>query len=67
MHMPSHHAVVRAETVVLRALMLVMAAATALVGASLLSTPMAVPVVVGLWLGAAGMFGLGIWGRLPDA
>jgi hypothetical protein len=66
MHTPNDNAIVRIETLVLRALMLVMAAATVLVGASLLSTPVAVPIAVGLWLGAASMLALGVWGKLPS-
>lgn len=58
--------VVRLETIALRVLMIVMAALTALTGAMLLTTPLAVPAVVVLWLGAVSMFGLGVWGRLPD-
>jgi len=45
----------------------VMAVLVVLVGATLLTTPLAIPLVVGLWLGAAGMLGLGIWGSLPHA
>jgi hypothetical protein len=56
----------RLEIITLRAVMIVMAAGTALVGASLLTTPVAIPIVIGLWLGALGMFALGVWGRLPD-
>jgi hypothetical protein len=58
--------ITRLEVIALRTLMLVMAALTALGGVVLLTTPLAIPAVVGLWLGAAAMFVLGLWGTLPD-
>lgn len=48
-----------------RLVMIVMAALVVLAGATMLTTPLAIPLVVGLWLGAAAMLFLGIWGRLP--
>lgn len=58
--------ITRLEVIALRTLMLVMAALTVLGGVVLLTTPLAIPAVVGLWLGAAAMFVLGLWGTLPD-
>jgi hypothetical protein len=50
-----------------RLVMIGMAIAIALTGATLISTPLAIPFVVGLWLGAAAMVALGVWGPLPTA
>lgn len=66
MTMPTRQAITRIEVLMLRSVMLAMAAATAVTGATLLTTPYALPAVIGLWLGATGMFALGVWGRLPD-
>jgi hypothetical protein len=65
MDVSAHRLVTRLEMAALRGVMIAMAAGTALVGVSLLTTPIAVPVVVGLWLGAVGMFALGVWGHPP--
>jgi hypothetical protein len=35
------------------------------IGVSLLTTPVAMPMTVGLWLGAAGLVFLGLFGNLP--
>jgi hypothetical protein len=50
-----------------RLVMIVMAVAIVLTGATLISTPLAIPFVVGLWLGAAAILALGVWGPLPGA
>ena len=58
--------VIRLETFVARFVMLFMAAAIAYTGYSLITRPLAIPVAVVLWLGAAAIFFLGLWGRLPQ-
>lgn len=55
----------RAAAPAARLVMIVMAIGIALTGATLLTTPLAIPMVVGLWLGAAAILMLGIWGPLP--
>ena len=57
---------IRVETVAARATMVAVALGVIAVGASLLTSPMAVPVTVGLWLGAAALVFLGLFGELPD-
>jgi hypothetical protein len=57
--------IVRIETVALRGLMLGMAGVAIATGLTLLTSPLAVPVVVGIWISGAAMAWLGIWGRLP--
>jgi hypothetical protein len=59
--------IVRIETVTLRGLMLAMAGIAFATGLALLTSPLAVPVVVGIWISGAAMAWLGIWGRLPGA
>lgn len=56
---------IRTEIIALRALMLVMAAIAILTGLALLTRPLAIPLVVGIWISAAAMAFLGIWGHLP--
>jgi hypothetical protein len=56
----------RIETALARLVMIVMAAGIAFVGATLLTTPLAIPVAIVLWLGAIAILGLGVWGHLPD-
>ena len=58
--------VVRLETFFARLVMIVMAAGIAYTGYSLLTRPLAIPVAIVLWLGAAAIFFLGLWGRLPQ-
>jgi hypothetical protein len=58
--------VIRLETFFARFVMLVMAAGIAYTGYSLITRPLAIPVAVVLWLGAAAIFFLGLWGRLPQ-
>jgi hypothetical protein len=57
---------IRLETFFARFVMLVMAAGIAFTGYSLITRPLAIPVAVVLWLGAAAIFFLGLWGRLPQ-
>ena len=59
--------VTRIETFLARFVMLFMAAGTAYIGFSVITRPLAIPLAIGLWLGATGMFFLGIWGPLPPA
>jgi hypothetical protein len=59
--------VTRIETVLARLVMLVMAAAVAYTGYSVITRPLAIPLAIVLWLGATAMFFLGIWGKLPPA
>ena len=49
-----------------RLVMIVMAAGIAFTGFTLLTTPLAIPLTVVLWLGAVAILGLGIWGKLPS-
>lgn len=58
--------IVRIETFLARLVMIVMAAGLAYTGYSLITTALAIPVAVTLWLGAAAIFFLGLWGRLPQ-
>jgi hypothetical protein len=58
--------VIRLETVLARLVMFVMAAGIAYTGYSLITRPLAIPVAVVLWLGAAAIFFLGVWGTLPQ-
>jgi hypothetical protein len=58
--------VIRLETFLARFVMIVMAAGIAYTGYSLITRPLAIPVAVVLWLGAAAIFFLGLWGRLPQ-
>jgi hypothetical protein len=53
------------EIVALRGLMLVMAAVAIITGLALLTRPLAIPLVIGIWISAAAMAFLGIWGHLP--
>jgi hypothetical protein len=66
MNMTTVNAVIRGEIIALRVLMIAMAAVAVLTGVALLTRPLAVPVVVGIWISAAAMAFLGIWGRLPE-
>jgi hypothetical protein len=59
--------IVRIETIALRGLMLGMAGIAVATGIMLLTSPLAVPVVVGIWVSAAAMAWFGVWGRLPGA
>ena len=55
----------RIEIAFARGVMILMAIGIVLTGATLLTTPYAIPLTVGLWLGAAAILGLGVWGELP--
>jgi len=59
--------VTRVETFLARLVMLVMAAAIAYTGYSVITRPLAIPLAIVLWLGAVAMFFLGVWGKLPPA
>jgi hypothetical protein len=59
--------VLRGEIIALRTLMIVMAAVAVFTGVSLLTRPLAIPLVIGIWVSAAAMAFLGIWGRLPSS
>ena len=59
--------VTRVETFLARLVMLVMAASIAYIGYSVITTPLAIPLAIVLWLGATAMFFLGVWGKLPPA
>jgi hypothetical protein len=55
----------RIETALARLVMFIMAGGIAYVGYTLLTSAWAIPVTVVLWLGAAAIFNLGLWGELP--
>jgi hypothetical protein len=59
--------VTRIETILARLVMLLMAAGTAFAGYAVITRPLAIPLAISLWLGAAVMFFLGVWGPLPQA
>ena len=58
--------VVRLEAFFARLVMIVMAAGIAFLGYSVITRPLAIPLAVVLWLGAAAIFFLGMWGKLPN-
>ena len=58
--------VVRLEAFFARLVMIVMAAGIAFLGYSVITSPLAIPVAIVLWLGATAIFFLGVWGKLPD-
>ncbi len=60
------HRAAHIEAAAARVVMFALAAGIAYVGSTLLVTPLAIPLTVVLWLGAAGILGLGVFGRLPD-
>lgn len=62
---PTDHLSIRIEAFLARLVMIVMAAGIAYVGYTLLTTAWAIPFVIVLWLGAAAILNLGLWGRLP--
>ena len=59
--------VTRIETFLARFVMLAMAACIAYTGYTVITRPLAIPLAIVLWLGAAAMFFLGVWGKLPPA
>ena len=56
---------IRIETIAARIVMIVMAAAIAYTGYSVITRPLAIPLAIILWLGATAIFFLGLWGTLP--
>lgn len=56
----------RVEGLAVRLTMIAIAITLIAVGVTLLTSRLAVPVTVGLWLGAAGSVFLGVFGELPD-
>ena len=58
---------IRLETIVARSTMVTVAIGVIAVGVSLLTTPIAIPVTIGLWLGAAGLVFFGLFGKLPHS
>lgn len=56
---------IRIETVAARGTMVGVAIGVTAVGVALLTSPLAVPLTIGLWLGAAGLVFLGLFGTLP--
>ena len=59
-------ATTRFEAIAARLVMVVMAAAIAYTGYMVITRPLAIPLAVMLWLGAAAIFCLGLWGQLPE-
>ena len=55
----------RIEIVLARLIMIVLALGIVFVGYTLLTTPWAIPLTVGLWLGGVAIAALGIRGKLP--
>lgn len=55
----------RIEVAAARLIMIALAIGIAVLGYSLLTTPWAIPVTVGLWLGGLAIAALGIRGDLP--
>lgn len=58
---------IRLEVFFARLVMIVMAAGIAYIGYSVITRPLAIPLAIMLWLGAAAIFFLGLWGPLPQA
>jgi hypothetical protein len=58
---------IKLETIVARSTMVAVAIGMIAVGVSLLTTPIAIPITVSLWLGAAGLVFLGLFGKLPPS
>jgi hypothetical protein len=56
---------IKFETIVARSTMVAVAIGVIAIGVSLLTTPGAIPMTVGLWLGAACLVFLGLFGKLP--
>jgi len=57
---------IKIETVAARGTMVAVALMTFAIGFAVLSTPLAVPFAVGLWLGGAALASLGLFGELPN-
>ena len=58
---------IKLETIVARSTMVAVAIGMIAVGVSLLTTPIAIPITVSLWLGAAGLVFLGLFGKLAHS
>jgi hypothetical protein len=58
---------IKFETIVARSTMVAVAIGVIAIGVSLLTTPVAIPMTAGLWLGAAGLVFLGVFGKLPGS
>jgi hypothetical protein len=58
---------IKLETIVARSTMVAVAIGMIAVGVSLLTTPIAILITVSLWLGAAGLVFLGLFGKLPHS
>jgi hypothetical protein len=65
--MQTDNRAIRIETVALRTLMIVMALIAFGTGLALLTHPLAVPITVGIWISAAAMAYLGLFGKLPTS
>jgi hypothetical protein len=62
---PQDRLATRLEIVFARLIMIVLALGIIFVGYTLLTTPWAIPLTVGLWLGGVAVAALGIRGKLP--
>lgn len=60
-----HATTLRFEAVAARLVMIVMAAGIAYTGYAVITHPLAIPLAIVLWLGAAASLCLGLWGKLP--
>lgn len=56
----------RLETVAARGTMVAVAIGVIALGVTVLTSPLALLLTVGLWLGAAGLVFLGLFGTLPE-
>jgi len=56
----------RIEILFARLVMIVLAIGIVFLGYTLLTTPWAIPMTVGLWLGGVAIAALGVRGKLPD-
>ena len=56
---------IQLETVAARGTMVAVAVGVFALGVTVLTSPMTVPLTVGLWLGAAALAFLGLFGELP--
>jgi uncharacterized membrane protein HdeD (DUF308 family) len=54
------------ETFAARGTMVAVALGVIALGITVLTSPLAVPLTLGLWLGAAGLVFLGLFGTLPE-
>jgi hypothetical protein len=56
----------RIETVAARVTMVAVAIGVIALGVTVLTSPLTLPLTVELWLGAAGLVFLGLFGKLPS-